>query len=316
MRIKNTAIQPAVNLITSIWEDFTADLSSLWSRHGNRLLNNIGEFVNNVIKLFRSLYDNIIKPIIEPLLNMFSKLWKEHLMGMLYELGDFIGELVNGALEIYNKFISPIIEWLLKTLKPAWSDLWTDISGVLGGILGVITDTVTSIISSLKYIVMFITGVFTGNWEKAWQGIVGLFKNIVGGMVEILKVPINHIIEHINKFINGINKIKLPNWDALGNLAGKGINIPKIPKLAQGTVLPPNKPFLAMVGDQKSGTNVEAPLDTIVDAMRIALGGSNGFSGKIEVPIYLDSRQIAIAVREAENNFGSQTVFGGFANAY
>ena len=42
----------------------------------------------------------------------------------------------------------------------------------------------------------------------------------------------------------------------------------------------------------------------------------SGFNGRIEIPIYLDGRQIALAVREAENNLGSQTVFGGFANAY
>ena len=71
-----------------------------------------------------------------------------------------------------------------------------------------------------------------------------------------------------------------------------------------------------MVGDQKSGTNIEAPLDTIVDAMRIALSGSNGFSGTIEIPIYLDGKQIALAVRSAENDLGRQTVKGAFANAY
>ena len=80
--------------------------------------------------------------------------------------------------------------------------------------------------------------------------------------------------------------------------------------------MPPNKPFLSIVGDQRSGTNIEAPLDTIVDAVKIALGGSNGFSGRIEVPVYLGNRQIALAVREADNELGTETVTGGFANAY
>jgi hypothetical protein len=145
-------------------------------------------------------------------------------------------------------------------------------------------------------------------FKSAWWASLG--KNMVNGLIRKIVEGLNKLIEKLNSF-----GFKLP--DVLGG--GKvGFNISKlsIPQLAKGAVLPPNKPFLAMVGDQKSGTNIEAPLDTIVDAMRIALGGSNGFSGKIEVPIYLDGRQIAIAVREAENNFGSQTVFGGFANAY
>ena len=119
--------------------------------------------------------------------------------------------------------------------------------------------------------------------------------------------------------ISGINKIKLPNWEALGSLAGKGINIPKIPKLAQGTVLPGGSPFLAWVNDQPRGqTNIEAPLDTIKQAVAEGVANMNvgSSNGRIEVPVYLNGRQIALAVREAENNLGSQTVFGGFANAY
>jgi hypothetical protein len=72
-----------------------------------------------------------------------------------------------------------------------------------------------------------------------------------------------------------------------------------------------------MVGDQKSGTNVEAPLDTIVEAMNIALSNNqSGFSGRIEVPVYIGNRMVALAVRDGENDLGTQTVIGGFANAY
>ncbi len=45
-----------------------------------------------------------------------------------------------------------------------------------------------------------------------------------------------------------------------------------VPALATGAVLPPNKPFYALVGDQKHGTNVEAPLTTIEDALRNVMG--------------------------------------------
>lgn len=41
-----------------------------------------------------------------------------------------------------------------------------------------------------------------------------------------------------------------------------------VPKLAKGAVIPPNREFLAVLGDQKSGTNIEAPLDTIKQAFR------------------------------------------------
>jgi hypothetical protein len=44
--------------------------------------------------------------------------------------------------------------------------------------------------------------------------------------------------------------------------------------------------------------------------------GGNSFNGRIEIPVYIGSRQVGLAVREAENEMGTETVVGGFANAY
>lgn len=46
------------------------------------------------------------------------------------------------------------------------------------------------------------------------------------------------------------------------------MTIPNIPKLAQGAVIPPNREFMAVLGDQKSGTNIEAPADLIRQIVR------------------------------------------------
>ena len=72
-----------------------------------------------------------------------------------------------------------------------------------------------------------------------------------------------------------------------------------IPRLATGTVIPPNSPYLAVVGDQKNGTNIEAPLDTIKQAVRDVVGA--GQNWKIVIPVYLEGRQVYEAVVE-ENN--------------
>ena len=65
-----------------------------------------------------------------------------------------------------------------------------------------------------------------------------------------------------------------------------------LPRLATGAVLPPNQPFLAMLGDQKKGTNIEAPLDTIVEAMQQALGNMN-YNGGQEVVLNIDGTTLA-----------------------
>jgi hypothetical protein len=134
--------------------------------------------------------------------------------------------------------------------------------------------------------------------------------NMVNGLIR-------RIVEGLNRLIDLLNIFGFDIPDVLGGgRVGFEVSRLSVPQLARGAVLPPNKPFLAMVGDQKSGTNVEAPLDTIVEAVKIAFGGSNGFSGRIEVPVYLGNRMVALAVREGENEMGTETVVGGFANAY
>ena len=53
---------------------------------------------------------------------------------------------------------------------------------------------------------------------------------------------------------------------------GKVSTLP-IPRLAKGAVLPANKPFLAVLGDQRHGTNIEAPLSTIQEAVAEVMDG-------------------------------------------
>ena len=64
--------------------------------------------------------------------------------------------------------------------------------------------------------------------------------------------------------------------------------------LAQGAVIPPNKQFMAMLGDQKQGTNVETPLSTMVEAFNQALAQNGGGNQSITLNLMLpDKRTIA-----------------------
>lgn len=61
-----------------------------------------------------------------------------------------------------------------------------------------------------------------------------------------------------------------------------------IPALADGAVIPPNKQFLALLGDQTHGTNIETPLATMVQAFNAALDGRGGSGGEITIRIVAD----------------------------
>lgn len=249
------AVDPAIQLIVGAWTDFSKTLVDLWDEHGKPLVDNVGEMATNVIALFQKIWDKVLEPIITPFLETLSWLWEEHISKMIEKVGDFVGKLVNGALEIWNKFIQPIATFLLDTLSPAWSYLSSLVIGVIGSIVASISDSFGSVIGILGGIVDFITGIFTGNWRKAWNGIKDVFKNAVDGLVGIFKFPINLIIDGINAFISGLNKIKIPDW--VPAVGGKGINIPKIPKLARGGII--DEPTLAVVGE--AGKEAVMPLE-------------------------------------------------------
>lgn len=140
----------------------------------------------------------------------------------------------------------------------------------------------------------FITGVFTGDWTKAWEGIKKVFKGIWNGIVMILESAVILIIKGVNWLIGKLNSLLENSLLAKGlDLIGiefRGIpQIPEvhIPRLAQGAVIPPNREFMAVLGDQKSGTNIETPLATMVQAFKQALAES-GYGGNNEAVLVLD----------------------------
>lgn len=318
--IWSTAIDPAVQFITKAWADFTGILLDLWNEHGADLLNNIGEFVHTTIGLFQSIYDNVLEPIITPLLETLSWLWDKHLSGLVKKIGEFVMKLANGALEIYNNFIAPVVSWLSDIFSPIWSIVSSSVIGVFGSLIAYLSDMVGNIIDMFSEIIDFLTGVFTGNWKKAWTGIKNIFKSIVSGFANIFKLPINLIIDGINAFISGLNKIKIPNWVPL--VGGKGFDVPKIPKLAQGAVIPPNREFLAVLGDQKQGRNIEAPESLLRDIYAEGNAETNALLQQLiqvmqkGMTVNVDGKQLMRINREAETRVGRQTVTGGFANAY
>lgn len=206
----------------------------------------------------------------------------------------------NGAnLENVLKLIASIVATGLGFSLLTGSVIPMVIAGIAAVVVGVLalTGNLEEFIHNLKENILgglidFLTGVFTGDWEKAWNGVKKIFAGIWNSIVMIVESAINIIIKVINWVIAQINKIHFTVPDWVPGLGGKyfGPNIPpipeahltRIPALAKGAVIPPNREFLAVLGDQKSGTNIETPLDTMVGAFRQALA-QDGYGGNAEM---------------------------------
>lgn len=175
--------------------------------------------------------------------------------------------------------IKKLSDWLQNIFQRDWTELFGTklgeklnvFSAVLSGVCQTITDELTGVVE-------FIAGVFTGDWERAWEGVKTIFKGIVNGIIGLVNGLVRAVVNGVNSVIRALNKISvsIPPW--VPGYGGKkfGLNLstlsaPQIPYLAQGAVIPPNAPFMAVLGDQRHGTNIEAPLSTIQEAVALVM---------------------------------------------
>lgn len=261
-------------IIAGIWEDITGGLKRVWDENGKELTDNIALAIENILKVFQSLWDNLIEPIVKPMLEQLKKTWDENLKPIVDKVAEFVMKLINFALMIWNQFIAPIIRWLSEKLRPAFENIGQTISGVMDTIGRVIGSVVGGIISALSGVIDFLTGVFTGDWKKAWEGVKNIFSGICDALGGLFKAPINFIIDCINTFIRGLNNIKIPDW--VPGIGGAGFHIGEIPKLAHGGII--DRATLAMVGEH--GREAVLPLERNTGWMeqlaeKLSNGGQN-----------------------------------------
>lgn len=287
------AIDPTLQLISQVWADFSGSLVRLWQEHGEPLIDNIGKFVTTTIDLFQKIWDDVIDPIITPLLETLSWLWDKHLKKIVEDVGDFVLELVNFALEIWNEFLKPLIDRVINMFAPAWAYMCNLVIGVLGTLIAVVGDIIGAIAKILSGIMDFIMGVFTGDWKRAWGGIKDIFIGIWDGLKGIVKGVINLIIDVINSMIAGINKVQfdVPDWVPV--LGGKhvGLKVPKIPKLARGGIV--DKPTIAMVGE--AGREAVVPLENNtawIDKLADKINGKNNNGQPTQIIVKLGEETI------------------------
>lgn len=144
-----------------------------------------------------------------------------------------------------------------------WSNFWSSISEKFNALKSALGSAWNSFWSGLA------SGV-----ASIWNGIVNTVKGAVNALIGFINGMLSGIVNGLNGAIDVLNRLSIdvPDWVPVvgGNHLGFNvahITAPQIPYLAQGAVIPPNREFMAVLGDQSHGTNVEAPLATIQQAV-------------------------------------------------
>lgn len=171
-----------------------------------------GDTLDDVKQSFGMVVNTIgvqVMPIIQKLLDWVLENMPA-IQSVFSEVFTFIGEIVNAAMVVIEALM-PVIERAFGFIGEMWNN---------------------SLKPVLDNIIEFIKNVFSGNFEGAFENLINIIKGIWDGLVLIVKTPLNSIIELVNKFIGGLNKLKVPDW--VPGIGGNGINIPEIPLLAKG----------------------------------------------------------------------------------
>ncbi len=225
------------------------------------LLPPLMDIVNEILPVLTDLFSELIPPIVEvaeallpALLGIIDALLPilESLLPVLHPLLDcFIGllnpilALIEEALVPLLEALQPLVDYIAEWLIPILQVMLEVFSDVFEKIVENITDRVKLITNVFKNLIAFIRNVFTGNWKAAWENVKNIFGGIAESIATMFKKAINAIIDFLNKFIEGINKIKIPDW--VPGIGGMGFNLPKIPKLRIGMSYVPEDDYPAFL---------------------------------------------------------------------
>ena len=299
----NGVLIPALDLLLQIWQDLMSGIKTAWDTYGQPLMDGVILAFQNLEDLATLLWETIVKPILQNLISVLQQLWSSHLKPLWDDILLLVASVANCLLDLWNNLLAPVAKWIIATFGPAFAEVFNAIADVVGVAVGAIADAIDLAVVVLRGLADFLSAVFRGNWDAAWQAIGNTVSTVWDKMTNAIKTAVNGIIGFINRMISavvtGINAVinalnglsfDLPDIFGGGHV---GFNIstltaPQIPYLAQGAVIPANREFLAVLGDQSHGTNVEAPLDTIKQAVAevmedLQAGQMAGFEAVVSV---------------------------------
>lgn len=253
--------QGIIAAFSSIFIDATTTAGEICTSFGREILNRITLPIIENASAFKQAFETVFA-MIRPVLDAFAT-----------NFSVFCGRIR----AFYDEIIKPIIDGAAKRVS--------DVAGMILEVFNSNAEASKKLFQGLGY-----------DWERWWNGLVNVPKTVLNMVLENIENMVNGAIRAINflistanetiNSINGLFKINIgsiPKWGEL-----------ELPRLASGAVIPPRQEFMAILGDQRSGTNIEAPLSTIEDAVRSVLA-EHGGGGTQEISINFTGNMAQLA---------------------
>lgn len=247
---------------------------------------------------------------------------------------EIIKTVIKGALSIIKSIISTA--W--NAIKALTSTIWNAIKKTLSGLWNSLKSTASTVFNAIKTKVASVWDSVKNKTSQVWENVTTFVSNKVEaiknaiinkfnaardavrsafeGIVDFIKAPINQAISIVNNAVGMINNaiggiesaFSFGPWTVPTPFGSKTIGfhatfprIGTIPYLASGAVIPPRSEFLAVLGDQKKGNNLEAPESLLRQIVREESGKGQGDGNTYNVTVNASGRKLLdIIIDEAE----------------
>ena len=247
---------------------------------------------------------------------------------------EIIKTVTKGALSIIKSIISTA--W--NAIKALTSTIWNAIKKTLSGLWNSLKSTASTVFNAIKTKVVSVWDSVKNKTSQVWENVTTFVSNKVEaiknaitnklnaardavksafeGIVNFIKVPINKAISIVNSAVGMINNaiggiesaFSFGPWSVPTPFGTKTIGfhatfprVSTIPYLASGAVIPPRSEFLAVLGDQKKGNNLEAPESLLRQIVREESGKGQGDGNTYNVTVNASGRKLLdIIISEAE----------------
>lgn len=247
---------------------------------------------------------------------------------------EIIKTVTKGALSIIKSIISTA--W--NAIKALTSTIWNAIKKTLSGLWNSLKSTASTVFNAIKTKVTGVWDKIKDKTSRTWESVTTFVstkveaiktaitdkfnaardavKSAFEGIVDFIKRPINQAISIVNNAVGMINNaiggiesaFSFGPWDVPTPFGTKRIGfhatfprIGTIPYLASGAVIPPRSEFLAVLGDQKKGNNLEAPENLLRQIVREESGKGQNGGNTYNVTVNASGRKLLdIIIDEAE----------------
>lgn len=251
-----------ISIIISKFEEFKNKVLSVYNGYIKPVIDSLKADFMSIVEIVVNWWNGKMKPVFDRWGEKFTEIKEKHLGPLIDAFSILTNKIKELWQDVLMPFIQEVVSGFLEFMTPVIEEFGILILDAFGNAI----DIASLLIEALANIIDFLIGVFTGDWERAWESLVSAFEKIVEAITKFFEGLFGWIFESLGIIAENIKGL-------FDDGKGGGVLVPQTPKvqvphLATGAVLPPNAPFMAMLGDQRNGRNLEAPEGLIRQIMR------------------------------------------------